>query len=173
LLAAANTRLPPCYPATSHFFVPVSHNYSEYTAASIPKSEPSIHSTMSVFTPPPINLKAFIADTQQPIALCFLNVHHERGGLDATGYDMLYGVLQMISEISLLLFPHSHGLEGFLMRRITMLSDRIAGTFHIFGEHIATRLSDARSAMNELPDLGVANEDIRRQNLKVWRRRLR
>lgn len=123
---------------------------------------------MSVLAPP-----TTIADAPRPVALCFLDAHFEHGGLDADGYDTLYGVLRMFSEISLLLFPHSRGLDARVMSRIKVLSNRIAGTFHIFGENIDIHLRRAKRAMHELPDLAVAQEDCRRHNLKVWRRRLR
>lgn len=128
---------------------------------------------MSVLPPPPTGTRVPIAQSPRPVALCFLDAHLEHGGLDADGYDMLYGVLLMISEISLLLFPHSRGLDAKVMHRIKVLSNRVAGTFHVFGEHIDTHLRRAKRAMHELPDLAVTQEDHRRHNLKVWRRRLR
>jgi hypothetical protein len=59
------------------------------------------------------------------------------------------------------------------MRRLKVLSNDIAGTFHILGEHIDTQLKRTRFAMHELPDLAVVQEDHRRHNLKLWRRKLR
>lgn len=126
---------------------------------------------MSILTP--TGTRALIAQSPRPVALCFLDTHLEHGGLDADGYDMLFDVLRMISEISLLLFPHSRSLDAKVMRRIKVLSNRIAGIFHAFGEHIGAHLRRAKRAMYELPDLAVAKEDHRRHNLKVWRRRLR
>lgn len=131
------------------------------------------NTTMSLLTPPPTTARTSTAEPQRPCALRFLDDHLKHGGLDTNGYDMLHGVLQMFGEISLLLFPPSHRLEAKVMRRIHLLSDRIAGTFHIFGKHIDIQLRRAKRAMRELPDLAVAHEDRHRQNLEVWRRKLR
>lgn len=128
---------------------------------------------MSVLTPPPIGARTSTANSPRPVALCFLDAHLEHGGLDTDGYDTLHGVLRMFSEISLLLFPHSRGLDARVISRIKVLSNRIAGTLHVFGEHIDTHLRRARRAMHELPNLAVVQEDLRRHNLEVWRRRLR
>jgi hypothetical protein len=128
---------------------------------------------MSDLTPPPTSSRAPGINSQRPVALSFLDAHLEHGGLDVEGYDMLCGVLRMFGEISLLLFPPSHSLEPMVMRRVKVLSNHIAGTFHILGEHIDTHLKRARLAMHELPDLAVVQEDHRRHNLKVWRRKLR
>lgn len=86
---------------------------------------------------------------------------------------MLRAVLQMLSEISLLLFPSSHVLEARMMRRIEKLSRNIISTFHTIGEHIDAQLERARQAMLELPELDEAHEKTRRRHLKIWRRRLR
>lgn len=105
--------------------------------------------------------------------LLFLDTHLEHGRLDTGSYGMLHAVLQMFSEISLLLFPHSHVLEARVMRRIATLSRSIIDTFHSFGEHIDAQLGRARRAMAELPELAVSHEKTRQRNLKIWRRRLR
>lgn len=105
--------------------------------------------------------------------LLFLDTHLQRGRLDGNSYDMLRTVLQMFSEISLLLFPHSHVLEARVMRRIEALSRNIIDTLHSFGEHIDAQLGRARRAMAELPELAVSHEKTRQRNLKIWRRRLR
>jgi hypothetical protein len=128
---------------------------------------------MSDLTPPPTSSRTPTTNSQRPVALCFLDAHFENGGLDVDGYDMLCGVLRKFGEISLLLFPPSPSLEPMVMRRLKVLSNDIAGTFHILGEHIDTHLKRARFAMHELPDLAVVQEDHRRHNLKVWRRKLR
>ena len=114
-----------------------------------------------------------LANSDRPIASRLLDEHLARGGLDISGYNELHEVLRMFSEISLLLFPPSLGPDELVMRRVKFLSKSIADTFHSFGERIGAHLKSAQQAMQELPDLAVSQENIRRHNLQIWRRRLR
>jgi hypothetical protein len=128
---------------------------------------------MSLHTSPLAGTQAATADSDRPDALRFLDEHLERGGLDKNGYDELYKIVAMLDEISLLLFPHSHSVDARVMRRVKSLSHHIANTFHTFGEQVDVHLKAAQRAMQELPDLAVKQEKVRRHNLKIWRRRLR
>jgi len=114
-----------------------------------------------------------LANPDHPIALRLLDEHLARGGLDDDGYNELFEVLRMFSEISLLLFPPSVGPDKIVMRRVRFLSKHIADAFHTFGERIGAHLKSAQRAMQELPDLAVSQENIRRHNLQIWRRTLR
>jgi hypothetical protein len=114
-----------------------------------------------------------LANSDRPIALRLLDEHLARGGLDTDGYKELHEVLCMFSEISLLLFPPSLGPDEIVMRRVRFLSKHIAYAFHTFGERIGAHLKSAQRAMQELPDLAVSQENIRRHNLQIWRRTLR
>ena len=131
------------------------------------------HSRMSLLTQQLADARAALTDTERPVALRFLDEHLARGGLDISGYNELDEVLRMFSEISLLLFPPSLGPDELVMRRVKFLSKSIADTFHSFGERIGAHLKSAQQAMQELPDLAVSQENIRRHNLQIWRRRLR
>lgn len=131
------------------------------------------NSTMSLLTQQLVKEKAALANLDRPDALRFLDEQLARGGLDTDGYNKLHEVLSMISEISLLLFPSFLGLEEVVMRRVKLLSKHIADAFHTFGEQIGAHLKSAQRAMQELPDLAVSQENIRRHNLQIWRRRLR
>ena len=117
------------------------------------------HSRMSLLTQQLADARAALTDTERPAALRFLDELHE--------------VLRMFSEISLLLFPPSLGPDELVMRRVKFLSKSVADTFHSFGERIGAHLKSAQQAMQELPDLAVSQENIRRHNLQIWRRRLR
>jgi hypothetical protein len=130
-------------------------------------------STMSLLTQQLAEQKAALADPDHPVALRFLDEQLARGGLDINGYNKLREVLSMISEISLLLFPCSLGLDVIVMRRVKFLSKHIADAFHSFGEEIGAHLKSAQRAMQELPDLAMSQENIRRHNLQIWRRILR
>lgn len=128
---------------------------------------------MSLLTQQLAEARAALTDPERPVALRFLDEHLARGGLDTSGYNELHEVLRMFNEISLLLFPPSLGPDEIVMRRVRLLSKRVADTFHSFGERIGAHLKSAQQAMQELPDLAVSQEDIRRHNLQIWRRRLR
>lgn len=128
---------------------------------------------MSLLTQQLAEQKAALADPDRPVALRFLDEQLARGGLDIKGYNKLRDVLSMFSEISLLLFPCSLSLDEIVMRRVKFLSKQIADAFHSFGEEINAHLKSAQRAMQELPDLAVSQENVRRHNLQIWRRRLR
>lgn len=121
---------------------------------------------MSLSTPPPSGLRP--PDSVQVELLRFLNAHLDRKRIELHSYDLLRQVVSMIDEVSLLLFPHSHVLHNAVKRHIEKLLDDIVSTFTIFGEHIGGKLKQARRAMDELPDLAVAEEE-RYENLRVWR----
>jgi len=128
---------------------------------------------MSLLTQQLKEEKAALANSDYPTALRFLDDQLARGGLDSNGYSKLHEVLEMFSEISLLLFPPIHDLDETVMRRIKFLSKRIADAFHTFGEETDAHFKSAQRAMQELPDLAVSQENIRRHNLQIWRRKLR
>ena len=128
---------------------------------------------MSLLTQQLAEARAALSGLDRSIALRFLDEHLARGGLDVSGYNELHEVLRMFGEISLLLFPPSLGPDEVVMRRVKLLSKHIAHTFHTFGERIGVHLKAAQRAMQELPDLAVSQETIRRHNLQIWRRRLR
>lgn len=121
---------------------------------------------MSLLTSPPSGRRP--PDNERPPLLRFLDAHLERGRLQVHSYDMLYRVMQMIGEISLLLFPHSFVLHHTVKRHIERLSDDIVNSLCVFGEHMDRKLKRAKRAMEKLPDLAVAEEE-RYENLKVWR----
>ena len=127
------------------------------------------NSTMSLLTRQLAEDKA----PDRPITLRLLDEHLARGGLDIEGYNELHEVLRMFGEISLLLFPPSLGPDEIVMRRVRLLSKHIADAFHTFGERIGAHLKSAQRAMQELPDLAVSQDNIRRHNLQIWRRTLR
>lgn len=128
---------------------------------------------MSLLTQQLAEERAALANPDRPNAQHLLDEHLARGGLDITGYNKLDEVLDMFNEISLLLFPPSLGPDEIVMRRVMFLSKHIADAFHIFGEGVSAHLKSAQQAMQELPDLAVSQENVRRHNLQVWRRRLR
>jgi hypothetical protein len=134
---------------------------------------PEKHSTMSLLTPSQASVRDITADPDGAVALRSLDEHLERGGLDINGYEDLHQVLRMFGEVSLLLFSRSHSVDAGVMRRVSSLSNHIADAFHNFGEQIDVHLKAAQRAMQELPDLAVTQEKVRRHNLKLWRRRLR
>ena len=128
---------------------------------------------MSLLTQQLAKAKAAFTDSDRSVALRFLDEHLARGGLDISSYNELHEVLRMFSEISLLLFPPSLGPDEIVTRRVRFLSKRVADTFHSFGKPIGAHLQFAQRAMQKLPDLAVSQENIRRHNLQIWRRRLR
>lgn len=103
----------------------------------------------------------------RPGILRFLDAHLEHGCLDAEGHDMLQRVLQMVDEISLLLFPHSSRLSSLFMRRIEWLTDRIINILNGFSTRIGRKLHKAKRAAQELPNLIVPDRQ-RYENLKDW-----
>ena len=129
--------------------------------------------TMSLLTRQLAEQKAALADPDRPAALRFLDEQLARGGLDIKGYNKLRDVLSMFSEISLLLFPCSLCLDEIVTRRVKFLCKQTADAFHSFGKEISAHLKSSQRAMQELPDLAVSQENIRRHNLQIWRRRLR
>lgn len=142
-------------------------HYHSYTHSLKTRNDTPTTDSMSLPpSPPPSGLR--LTDTGRLPILRFLDKHLEHRCLDVHSYDMLYQVVMMIGDISLLLFPHSHVLHHAVRRHIEMLSDRIVDTFCIFGGHIETWLNRARQAMDKLPDLEVEEEE-RYENLKVWR----
>ena len=128
---------------------------------------------MSQLTPSLAGAQAPPEPRYRPVALRFLDEHLARGGLVVNGHNVLYRVLQMFSEISLLLFPHSLRVHETVMRRVKVLSRQVADAFHTFGENINAHLKSAQRAMEELPDLAVTQERNLHHNLEIWRRRLR
>ncbi|KAM0720018.1 hypothetical protein Q7P37_004153 [Cladosporium fusiforme] len=121
---------------------------------------------MSLPTPPPSGRRPPV--TEQLPVLRFIDAQLEHGRLEVHSYDMLYRVILMISDISLLLFPHSHVLHPTVRRHIEKLSNDIMRIFYIFGKHIDGKLKHAKRAMDTLPDLAVTEEE-RYENLRVWR----
>ena len=103
----------------------------------------------------------------RPGILRFLDAHLEHGCLDANGHDMLQRVLQMIDEISLLLFPHSSRLSSLFMRRIEWLTNRVMNILNLINTHIDGKLEKAKRAAQELPELSVPDRQ-RYANLKDW-----
>ena len=128
---------------------------------------------MSQLTPSQAGAKVPPEARYRPVALRFLDEHLTRGGLIVNGHNVLYRVLQMFSEISLLLFPHSLRVDETVMQRVRLLSHHVADAFHTFGDNIDVHLRSAQRAMEELPDLAVTQERVLRHNLELWRRRLR
>jgi hypothetical protein len=125
---------------------------------------------MSLLTPPPTGARPPLSEL--PVVVRFLNAHLEHGALQPHSYDKLYGVIQAIGEISLLLFPYSDSLDTVSSRRIETLADSVVDTLYAIGEHIDGKLWRAKRAMDELPNLAVRAEEKRQRNLRAWHQRL-
>lgn len=138
----------------------------EYTTT----SSAMLTGSASALMEPPTPIQS---GTGRAVAIEFLEIHFERGGIDGHTQWLLSEAVDLLDAISRRLFRSPPRIcVAALVAEVDLLSDVIRETCQTFYDHMSEQLEYAVHVRDGLPDLEEAPETELSDRMELWNKAL-